>query len=94
MPRLFTGIEIPAEIGQLSGRVALVDGLADNLRACRIGVFGPGLSGWTQTSQVLTGHAPYVPAPTVLPTVDKLPAAERRRIGMPVKISMAIGFEE
>jgi hypothetical protein len=58
-----------------------------------IGVFGPGLAGWAQTCEVLAGRQPYVAAPTTLPPVEKLPPAERRRVGMPVKLSMAIGLE-
>jgi hypothetical protein len=58
-----------------------------------LGVFGPGLSGWAQTCEVLSGRQPYVDAATALPAVEKLPPAERRRVGMPVKLSMAIGLE-
>lgn len=58
-----------------------------------VGVFGPGLTGWDQVCDVLTGRQPYVPAPTALPAVEKLPPAERRRVGTPVKLSMAIGLE-
>jgi hypothetical protein len=58
-----------------------------------IGVFGPGLNGWETTREVLTGRQPYVSVPTTLPPVEKLPPAERRRVGMPVKLSMAIGLE-
>lgn len=58
-----------------------------------IGLFGPGLTGWDQACEVLAGRQTYVVASTVLPAVDKLPPAERRRVGIPVKLSMAIGFE-
>lgn len=58
-----------------------------------VGVFGPGLAGWAQTCEVLAGRQPYVVAPTALPAVEKLPPAERRRVGVPVKLSMAIGLE-
>lgn len=58
-----------------------------------IGLFGPGLTGWSQASEVLAGRQAYVAAATVLPPVEKLPPAERRRVGIPVKLSMAIGFE-
>jgi hypothetical protein len=58
-----------------------------------VGVLGPGLSGWAQTSAVLSGAQPYAGAATVLPPVEKLPPAERRRVGVPVKLSMAIGLE-
>ena len=58
-----------------------------------IGLFGPGLTGWEQTCDVLPGRQSYVGAPTALPAVEKLPPAERRRVGIPVKLSMAIGLE-
>jgi hypothetical protein len=58
-----------------------------------IGLFGPGLTGWEQTCEVLAGRQSYVAASTVLPAVEKLPPAERRRIGIPVKLAMAIGLE-
>ena len=58
-----------------------------------VGLLGPGLSGWKHTCDVLAGRTPYVAAPTVLPAVEKLPPAERRRVGIPVKLSIAIGLE-
>lgn len=58
-----------------------------------IGLFGPGLSGWEQSREILAGRAPYVAALTQLPAVEKLPPAERRRVGVPVKLSMAIGLD-
>jgi hypothetical protein len=64
-----------------------------NLYLDGVGVFGPGLTGWAQTCDVLTGRQFYIAAPTALPAVEKLPPAERRRVGTPVKLSMAIGLE-
>lgn len=58
-----------------------------------VGLLGPGLTGWEQACDVLAGRQPYVAAPTALPAVEKLPPAERRRVGVPVKLSMAIGLE-
>lgn len=58
-----------------------------------IGLWGPGLAGWEQACAVLAGRQPYVAAPTTLPAVERLPPAERRRVGMPVKLSLAIGLE-
>ena len=58
-----------------------------------IGVLGPGLVGWGQTCEVLAGRQAYVSAPISLPAVEMLPPAERRRVGVPVKLSMAIGLE-
>jgi hypothetical protein len=58
-----------------------------------ISVFGPGLSGWEQSRDVLTGKIPFQLAPPLLPPVECLPPAERRRVGMLIKLSMAIGFD-
>ncbi len=58
-----------------------------------IGLLGPGLTDWKQACEVLTGQQAYVATPTALPAVEKLPPAERRRVGVPVKLSMAIGLE-
>lgn len=58
-----------------------------------VGLCGPGLTGWEQACEVFTGRQPYLAAPTTLSAVDRLPPAERRRVGIPVKLSMAIGLE-
>lgn len=58
-----------------------------------IGVYGPGLSGWQQTAEVLTGRAALVEAAPVLPPIEALPSAERRRAGLPIKLAFATGFE-
>ena len=58
-----------------------------------IGVLGPGLNGWQASRSVLTGDAVYISAPTVLMASDLLPAAERRRTGVPVKLALAVGHE-
>jgi hypothetical protein len=58
-----------------------------------IGLLGPGLSGWEASRPLLCGAVPLVLAPTQLPVAVALPAAERRRVGTSVKLSMAIGFE-
>jgi hypothetical protein len=58
-----------------------------------IGVLGPGLNGWPASRAVLAGEAPYVAAPTVLTASELLPAAERRRTGVPVKLALAAGCE-
>lgn len=58
-----------------------------------LGLLGPGLPGWPSAQEVLTGRQPLVAAPTTLPPVEKLPPAERRRVGTPVKLAMAIGME-
>jgi len=58
-----------------------------------VGLLGPGLQGWPAGAAVLAGNIPYLPAPTVVPTSDLLPAAERRRAGLPVKLALAAGQE-
>ncbi len=56
-------------------------------------VLGPGLAGWEAARPVLAGSAPYVPADLVLPRFEALPAAERRRVGLVVKLSILVGLQ-
>ena len=58
-----------------------------------IGLLGPGLSSWALGRQYLSGELPYVSARSVLPLPMALPAAERRRAGAVVKVSLAVGQE-
>ena len=58
-----------------------------------IGLLGPGLTGWEQTREILLGNQPYIATPTLVPAAERLPAAERRRVGIPVKVAMACGLE-
>lgn len=58
-----------------------------------IGLIGPGLSGWEDSQPKLAGQAPYVSSKTVLPPPMSLPAAERRRAGAVIKVSLAVGHE-
>lgn len=58
-----------------------------------IGLLGPGLDGWASGRAVLAGETAYLPAPTNLRACDMLPAAERRRAGVPVKLALAAGQE-
>jgi hypothetical protein len=58
-----------------------------------VGVIGPGLADWKSVGAILRGTAPYAPAETSLPRLDVLPAAERRRTGMPVKLALAAGLD-
>ena len=58
-----------------------------------LGLWEPGLTGWEQACEVLTGRQPYVAAPPTLPAIEKLPPAERRRVGLSVRLSMFIGLE-
>ncbi|MCE9639782.1 MAG: beta-ketoacyl synthase chain length factor [Betaproteobacteria bacterium] len=58
-----------------------------------IGLLGPGLDGWPASRALLAGEAAYNHAPTIVTANDLLPAAERRRIGLPVKLALAAGHE-
>lgn len=58
-----------------------------------IGLLGPAMPGWPSSKNALNGSAPYQPQPTILPSPQILPAAERRRAGQIVKLTLAIGGE-
>jgi hypothetical protein len=58
-----------------------------------IGLLGPGLTGWPAGQAVFSGQQPYQPHKTVLPPPALLPAAERRRSGAIVKLTLATGLE-
>lgn len=58
-----------------------------------VGLLGPGLNGWHASRPLLAGDAAYVERPTVVTASDLLPAAERRRTGLPVKLALAAGCE-
>ena len=58
-----------------------------------IGLLGPGLTDWPSSQAILGGQQPYQPRKTVLPPPALLPAAERRRSGAIVKLTLATGLE-
>ena len=58
-----------------------------------IGLCGPGLEGWGNSLPVLSGAAPYEPAPLRVPPAATLPANERRRAIQTVKLALAVGAE-
>lgn len=58
-----------------------------------VGLLGPGLATWRSGRAALHSAAPYAPAETSLPRLDLLPAAERRRTGVPVKLALATGLD-
>jgi len=58
-----------------------------------VGLLGPGLQGWEAARRVLTGGEPFHPACTLIGASDLLPAAERRRTPVPVKLALAVGQE-
>ena len=55
-----------------------------------IGLAGPGLTDWSLAAPILAGERPYQPAPTVLPVIETLPPAERRRTGTTVRLAIAV----
>jgi len=58
-----------------------------------VGLLGPGLANWPTLRAIFSGAEPYRPAPTVLPAPALLPAAERRRSGAIVRLTLATGLE-
>src|SRR6202011_5744042 len=58
-----------------------------------IGLLGPGLDGWTSSTALLEGRSPYIPQPTVIPTPEGLPPAERGRLGRVVKLALGVGLQ-
>jgi Beta-ketoacyl synthase, N-terminal domain len=58
-----------------------------------IGLLGPGLDGWTGSVALLEGRSQYIPQPTVVPIPDGLPPAERRRLGLVVKLALSVGLQ-
>jgi len=58
-----------------------------------IGLLGPGLTDWPSSQAILGGQQPYQPIKTLLPPPALLPAAERRRSGAIVKLTLATGLQ-
>ena len=58
-----------------------------------VGLLGPGLAGWQASRAVLLGTAPHVSSDVPLPAPELLPAAERRRTGLPVRLAIAAGLD-
>ena len=58
-----------------------------------IGLLGPGLNDWPTGCAILRGDTAYQFQPTLLQAPPSLPAAERRRCGPMVKLSLAVGHE-
>lgn len=54
-----------------------------------IGLCGPGLNGWEASQSVLRDELQYTLTPTKIPVSESLPAAERRRVGVGVKLALA-----
>lgn len=58
-----------------------------------VGLLGPGLDNWPASRATLAGNAAYCSAPTNMRASDMLPAAERRRAGVPIKLALAVAQE-
>ena len=58
-----------------------------------VGLLGPGLADWPSAAQVLAGRAAYAARPTVIPPLQCLPPAERRRTGRIVRLALSVGLE-
>lgn len=58
-----------------------------------IGLNGPGLLNWALGRDVLSGLQPYLASPTVVVPPAGLPPAERRRVGVLVKLALQVAQE-
>jgi len=58
-----------------------------------IGLIGPGLTTWADSIAILVENNHYQAQTTILPAPMILPAAERRRSGELVKLTLAVGLE-
>src|SRR5690242_6613848 len=58
-----------------------------------IGLLGPGLESWASSTAILEGRTLYNRQPTVVPLPEGLPAAERRRVGLVVKLALGVGLQ-
>ena len=58
-----------------------------------VGLAGPGLRGWAASRAIVADRQAYARAPTAIAASELLPAAERRRAGMPAKLALAAGQE-
>ena len=58
-----------------------------------IGLIAPGLNGWNASAAILAGNVSYVAGPLIIPTLEILPPAERRRTPIVVKLAIAAGCE-
>ena len=58
-----------------------------------IGLCGPGLEGWRASEAIFRGESQYALASTKIPISESLPAAERRRVGVGVKLALACSVD-
>ena len=55
-----------------------------------IGLIGPGLPDWRSGARLLAGLEDYSARPTLVPAPEGLPAAERRRTGITVRLAISV----
>jgi Beta-ketoacyl synthase, N-terminal domain len=60
-----------------------------NVYVDAVGLCGPGLVSWAESQAVLSGETTYSLTDAVIPPSTLLPPAERRRVGIAVKLAMA-----
>lgn len=58
-----------------------------------VGLYAPGFNGWAHARLVLAAPQTYQATALQLPNIDSLPSAERRRLGVAVKLAMAAGYD-
>jgi hypothetical protein len=58
-----------------------------------IGALGPGFGDWSALRAILRGEQDWSRAVTQIPVPQVLPAAERRRVGVVVKVALSVGLE-
>lgn len=58
-----------------------------------VGLLGPSLPDWAGALAHLRHPSGWLPAPVVLPPPQILPAAERRRAGVPIKLAFAAALQ-
>jgi hypothetical protein len=57
-----------------------------------VSLLGPALNNWQEAIPILRGEVAWESQPVKLPPPEVLPAAERRRAGEAIKLSMAVGL--
>jgi hypothetical protein len=55
-----------------------------------LGLIGPGFGDWRSAARRIAGEEPYAPQPAVVPAPEGLPAAERRRTGITVRLAVSV----
>lgn len=58
-----------------------------------VGLWAPGLAGWSVSREILAGHEPYRKVPFIRPAPTILPPTERRRSGNTVLLAVQVGQE-